>query len=170
VDKLSNVERIILANQFSIRKVLEKTDAYDQVIAVLMGGFEVFYDDIALGMNDPMPADEGRFVLDVLSMYRAIEDYKQKHADDAEFVAKAHSRFPGFDGIKETPYRRFVRYLVKGRNLFEEQLPYVKDTDDFDSHFEMIPTYKRMLATWSAYEVDDRLQLNAERARAVIDS
>src|SRR5258708_31181719 len=98
--KLTHVERVLLINQFSIRKVLEKTDGYDQIIEILTQGYEMFYGDAFFNISGELSEADCRFVLDVLSMYEAIEFFKRSAPNDGEVMGSAGSSFFGFDGNK----------------------------------------------------------------------
>jgi uncharacterized protein YfbU (UPF0304 family) len=151
--KLTNTERLILINQFEIRKSLAKGKediaSFDEKIGVLKEGHEILYRDLFAELNEDVPEDQGRFVLDVLDMYRAIETYKRENASDADVSKIPASSFRGFDGNDETAYYTLTRVLIKTQRKYTEQLQYEKKTDGFNSHMPLVPTYKKMHARWA---------------------
>jgi len=134
--KLTKFERLLLINQFSIRKHLEpqSADYFDEMNKILSSGYEIFYGELAHWLHPDMPEEEGRFVLDVLDLFRAIERYKSEHSDDAEVVDHLWSHFMGFDGNNEGQYLDFARFLIKDQKKFAEQAAYEESTDGFNSH------------------------------------
>jgi uncharacterized protein len=150
--KLSNTERLILINQFEIRKSLAKKKEeiayFDERIRVLTEGHEILYRDLFAELNEEVPEDKGRFVLDVLDMYRAIETYKRENVSDANVSKIPGSHFRGYDGNEETAYYTLTRFLIKTQHKYTEQLSYEKSTDGFNSHMPLVPTYKKVHARW----------------------
>jgi uncharacterized protein YfbU (UPF0304 family) len=151
---LTEFERMSLINQLSIRKALEKgnTRDIDELIEILREGYEVFYDEVSQyhGLDEPMPAELSKFVLDVLMLYRAIEFYKTEHPEDAEIQKMDHSHFAGFDGNNDGACLGFTRFLIETQGKFDEQRPHKERTDGFNSHWPVRETYERMLAKWNA--------------------
>lgn len=148
---LSKIERLILANQYKILKILENTSEYDEIIKILEEGYEIFYDEILGHIFDELPESEGQFVLDILSFYDiVVEPYKQKNPNDHEIINHPYSYFKGFDGNSETKYMAFVRFLIEDQKKFSFVAKYAKKTDNFNSHFPMLDKYRKMVELWES--------------------
>jgi len=148
----TKLERIQLINQFEILKVLKPDDReyYEEWIEILTNGYAIYYSDLEDWVEDEMPVDEGRFVLDVLDLYRAIENYKSHH-EAKVIIEHAFGNFPGFDGNYEGHYFIFTRFLLDKQKKFQEQAQYRDKTDDFNSHWPNLDQYKRMVARWEKH-------------------
>jgi uncharacterized protein YfbU (UPF0304 family) len=146
---LTKLERLLLINQFEILKTIkeENQEYYEQMIDILTNGFSIYYSELESGLFDEMPAGDGRFVLDVLDLYHAIEDFKRRNEAKA-INEHAFGYFPGFDGNEEGEYLGFVRFIIDKKKLFEEQEQYRTKTDDFNSHSRTLPRFSEMVARW----------------------
>jgi hypothetical protein len=150
---LTKIERQTLINQYEILKLLTDNDGdvehYEELIQILHDGYSIFYDD-AVHVYDGMSKEDCKFVLDVLDMYRAIEDYKHKSPKDDEVQNHVWGIFHGFDGNNETPMLGFTRFLIEKQGKFTEQIPYKDKVDSWNSHAQLVETYERMMAKWKA--------------------
>ena len=172
---LNLTERQILVNQFEILKELtesphEEKD-FAEKIEILRCGYEVFYSEAFSGTypdSEILPDEEGKFVIDVLSMYSAIHFFLKKHPDE-ELRKMRHSHFEGFDGNNETGHMAFTRFLIEKQGKWSELREYAKDNDDFNSHSQNVSTYRRMLAKWNSFG-SDRYDLTRERVAAVLQT
>lgn len=147
---LTDFERIVLINQLELRKAVSKSRDFDEAITILSNGYEIFYDQAVGGIYEPMRPDDGKFVLDVLDMFRAIDNFITRHPEDKEISEMRGTRFAGFDGNNETEYMAFTRFLIEKQRKFQEQVPNAAQTDTFNSHLQMIPRYRQQLAVWKA--------------------
>lgn len=68
-------------------------------------------------VSDDM-AEEGRFVLDVLSLYEMIDDYLTAHPTDTEVGGHPWAKFHGFDGNNESQHYGFTRFIVDQQGRF----------------------------------------------------
>lgn len=162
-------DRVILINQYRILAALDKdnSDHYEELIGILEGGYEIFYSMLDQWISNDMPAEEGRFVLSILDLYRAIENTKRstKHPD---LINHHYSIFQGFDGNNETEYMGFCRFLIEKQGKFQEQQQYLIKNDNLNSHMPMIDKYKRMLA--AAENVVDIWNMSIEEAVDILDA
>ena len=164
--EISKKDRVFLINQYRILAALNKdgTDHYNELIGILENGYEIFYSSIDEWVSDDMPSDEGKFVLDVLDFYRAIEDLKRS-SKNQELHDHLHSYFAGFDGNNETQYMSFARFLIEKQGKFSEQEQYLRKNDNLNSHMPMIGKYKKMLEKAKSIEsiwnmsVEDALEI-----------
>jgi uncharacterized protein len=166
---LTKKERVLLINQYRILAELDKSEAahYLELIEILQGGYEIFYSKLDEWISDDMPRAEGRFVLDILDLYRAVEDVKRS-TKDSRLTAHRYSFFRGFDGNDETEYMAFCRFLIEKQGKFQEQQQYLLKNDNLNSHQPMIEKYKRMLA--AAASIPDVWQMSAEQALQILEA
>lgn len=162
-------DRIILINQYKILAALDTDDRshYKELIDILENGYSVFYNMIDQWVSDDMPSEDGRFVLDVLDLYRAIEDLKRS-TKDAHITSHRYSYFRGFDGNNETEHMGFCRFLIETQGKFQEQKPYLLKNDNLNSHMPMIPKYSRMLQKRKELNID--FSLTSEEAIQIMDA
>ena len=76
-------ERLILINQYKILSKLcpDDSEHYNELREILEDGYEIFYSQIDEWISQDMSKSEGEFVLEILNLYRAIEDYKRMSKD-----------------------------------------------------------------------------------------
>lgn len=151
---LSNFERAVLINQLTILKAVDSKNAahYDESIDIFTRGYVSFYDDAMGNLEPPVTPQDTRFVVDVLSMFRALDAYLREHPEDKTAHESQWIRFSGFDGNNEIAYYSFARFLMLTQGKFEEQLVNQQNSDGFNSHSEMASVYRRMLQVYSALE------------------
>ena len=89
-------------------------------------------------------------VRDVLIMFRAL--------DRGPIPAP---RFMGFDGKAEARHMSYARDLIERVRIWAKLKP-----DDYDSHREMMPAYRRMLSKWR--KAADRHELTREEAASIV--
>ncbi|PYE36461.1 YfbU family protein [Psychrobacter fozii] len=144
-------ERLILINQYKILSKLcpDDSEHYNELREILEDGYEIFYSQIDEWISQDMSKSEGEFVLEILNLYRAIEDYKRM-SKDQEIIKNSYSYFRGFDGNNEGQYMQFARFLINKQNKFSEQKDYLRKNDNLNSHMPMIGIYKSMLSKWSS--------------------
>ncbi len=168
---LSKKERLILINQYQILKKLypENLSYFDEIIEILEEGYEIFYDSLFNSIFDEMPIDKSRIVLDILDIYRIIEDYKEKNSKDDDVIKNSWSFFNGFDGNNESEYLGFTRFLIEKQHKFTEQLKYKKDTDSFNSHKRItLSKYKSMIEKWD--ELGRKYSLNRDEILEILNA
>lgn len=149
--KLSKVERLILSNQFQILSK-EENDYYsketcENFSTILLEGYEILYDDIFTGMDEIVTSEKGRFVLDVLNMYRTISNSYLELSKKGTDLTERDIAFKGFDGNNETGEYSFLRFVIKDYNRFNdlEENEFMK----FNSHRPSIEQYEKQLDTYN---------------------
>ena len=97
--KLTKLERLNLINQYTILAKLSPDDAehYEELKTILEDGYEIFYSSLDMWISEDMPEEEGKFVLDILDLYRFIEDYKSR-SPNSLVLENHYSIFLWFDG------------------------------------------------------------------------
>ncbi|MEO5914333.1 MAG: YfbU family protein [Luteolibacter sp.] len=159
--EISKKDRIILINQYRILAKLEpnESERLEELIEILENGYRLFYSMIDEWISDDMPEDRSILVLDILGIYRIIEDHKRLVSSQAVMEHSFHF-FPGFDGNNESEYLSFSRFLIEKQGKFTEQKPYLKRNDNLNSHLPMVPKYRKMVNAWksmgSAYHLTEQ--------------
>lgn len=145
----TKLERIQLINQFEILKNInpDEQEYYEQLIEILTNGYAIFYSELENWLSDEMPVEEGEFVLNVLDLYRAIENFKS-HNEANSIIEHTFGYFHGFDLNEEGPYFLFVKFLIDKQKKFQEQGIHSDKTDHFNSHWPKLEKYKKMVAKW----------------------
>jgi uncharacterized protein YfbU (UPF0304 family) len=167
--ELTKKDRVLLINQYSILAILNEKEAdhYNELINILANGYEIFYNKVDEWYSDDMPSDEGQFVLNILVLYRAIENLKLS-ANSSELNDHYYSFFRGFDGNTEAQYRQFARFIIETQGQFEEQKQYLTQNDNLNSHATMIDKYRRMLT--AADDINNIYEINIEQALEILEA
>ncbi|MCH7305898.1 YfbU family protein [Acinetobacter sp. NIPH1876] len=168
--QLEKKDRLILINQYKILAKLDTNDAnyYKELIQILENGYEIFYSLLDQWIDDEMPKEESRFVLDILDLYRAIEDLKRRTKDE-ELIQHSYSIFKGFDGNNESEHLGFTRFLIEIQGKFQEQKQYYYQNDHLNSHCPMLDKYRRMLAKVNKENIVI-WQMNTEQALSILNA
>lgn len=166
---LTKKDRVFLINQYQILASLnpKESDYYNELIEILKSGYKIFYSKLDEWVFDEMPEDEGKFVVNILDFYRAIEDLKRS---DPKSKVHDHyfSYFKGFDGNNETVYMGFARFLINEQNKFVEQQQYFMKNDSLNSHRPLIDKYRKMLNKWE--QLGKAWKLTEEQALEILDA
>jgi uncharacterized protein YfbU (UPF0304 family) len=146
--KLTKVERLLLINQFQIRKKLEGTDQYDQMIIILENGYSKYYDNAVNAVYDEVPEGDCDFVHEAFDMFQSIERYKQTSGDDLKGISCPY--FTGFDSHNgEGQLLSFTLFEFKKKGQWDDLKRYATATRNFSSGFPMRQTYERMLLAFN---------------------
>ncbi|PKK88450.1 MAG: hypothetical protein CVV64_18805 [Candidatus Wallbacteria bacterium HGW-Wallbacteria-1] len=150
--ELSKKDRLLLINQYKILRVLEpeSADHYDELISILENGFKIFYSMLEESISEDISEDECRLVLDILSIYRFIEDYKYCHPEDNEIIKHGNSIFRGFDGNHETNMLVFARFLIDMQGKFSEQIKNKNQISNFNSPECKVKEYENVIKIWKS--------------------
>ncbi|WP_454669202.1 YfbU family protein [Achromobacter kerstersii] len=169
MESFDKKERLVLVNQYKILAALDKDNArhYLELVDILENGYSIFYSVIADSVYDGMSEEDGKFVLNILDIYRAIEDLKRSGKADL-ISSHAFGVFPGFDGNNEAEYMNFCRFLVYKQGKYEEQKSYIKKNDNFNSHAPMVEKYRRMLEISAS--VGDIWNLSTQDALQILNA
>jgi uncharacterized protein YfbU (UPF0304 family) len=160
---LSLAERWILANQLQILENITDDKKEKSSIAYKRKAIENGYEYAYLHIQPICPDDdvvtfnEGKQVIDILSMFRAI-DRSLRQIDDTTGLDIAHLRFQGFDGNEEGPQYSFTKYfcIENPERPFEESFP-----DGVMLNIpHRLPLYLSMIAVWD--ELKNKQNLTKE--------
>jgi uncharacterized protein YfbU (UPF0304 family) len=167
--ELTKKERVFLLNQYRILAKLYPEDEthYKELIEILNHGFQIFYSMVDEWISEDMPKDEGVFVIEILDIYRAIEDLKRTISSD-KISKHTYSYFHGFDGNQEPEYMGFARFLINEQGKFAEQQQYLRINDGLNSHAPMIDKYKRMVKKWK--ELGEGYKFTEAQALHILDA
>lgn len=167
--ELSKKDRVFLINQYKILAALypDESKHYEELITILDHGYEIFFSMIDEWVSDDMPEVEGRFVLDILNVYRVIEDVKRT-SKNSEITGHSYSFFRGFDGNNETQYMVFARFLVTEQGKFIEQEKYLNKNGNMNSHSPMLDKYGAMVDKWK--ELDSKWKLNEVEVLEILNA
>lgn len=153
---LSETERLILANQYQLLSMQDSNyisqETAENYSTILLEGYELLYEDIFLEMDDTLSSERCRFALDVLSMYRVIDNSYHK-LENPTSLTEQDIAFKGFDGNNEKEYS-FVKFFIKDMDRFND----LTDNEymEFNSHSISIPRYKRQLAKYNEIIEDNK--------------
>lgn len=146
--QLTVAERLALRNQLQIMKHLGvpglSPSDYDERIEILESGYEVFYSDVLVGLDEAgTDATVTAEVFEILDLYRAL-DSASAAGISLPTSGTSHSTFIGFDGNNESEHRRFSRFLLDVQGKYPESAPAK------NSHMPTLSNYRGMVSRWSA--------------------
>jgi uncharacterized protein YfbU (UPF0304 family) len=163
--KLTDTERLILANQYEILALLDEQQSYSHKRSAdaLLSGYEYEYDQLDQRLSrggDVLPDEECKFVWRVLGMY---DDLQRVAATADSGIDPKDVVFMGFDGNNETKYMGYAQYIRRDKYRF--QVLAVMG-EDLNSHMHSLMMYARML------QVRDRAanphQITVAEAKAIL--
>lgn len=139
--KLTDTERLLLANQYEILAHLREDDDLAQLAKNLRSGHEWIYKQAFEDLYPVLSEEDTKFVLDVLRLYDDLRVSKGNREDAAD-IDDDKLEFPGFDANDghENTLRGFCEALrLDGRYLA------VLGDEAPNSHMTMVDAYNRML-------------------------
>lgn len=144
--KLTDNERLMLANQYEIMSMLDKhSSEYNLLMSeTLRAGHKWLYDQFFDSLSENLSDTDAQHVLKILGIYSDLRDSYNKLEDKSEIDEK-DLNFPGFDGNNEGEYLSFARNLLKHRR-FETTL----GKTAINSHMPTTDIYKRMINCWES--------------------
>ncbi len=98
-------------------------------------------------MDEVVSPERGRFVLDILSMYRVISNSYEKLLEDDVSLSQRDIAFKGFDGNDESEEYSFAKFFIKEYRRFEDLVE--NEFMEFNSHGSSISKYKNELETYN---------------------
>ncbi len=142
--KLTDVERVILANQYEILSKLNNDEYYEKIFKELRNGHEWLYSQHIKGTLLPiLSKDDTEHVLCILQIYKDLRDSYDK-LEDKSNIEEHSIEFPGFDGNHEPELLSFAHALIEDNRYID-----VLGKVAINSHSSRTqPTYKRMVSTW----------------------
>jgi uncharacterized protein len=145
--ELNKFERLLLMNQYRILSLLDQSNAdhYDKLRDALENGYVASYqDDLFAGMLDGLSVEQSAFVLEVMSMYDALQR-SYDALDDKQGIEEERTKFPGFDSDYERAHLGYARFVVEREGRFSRLKSH---SPDFIGHTPMLDQYRRMTDLW----------------------
>jgi len=157
--QLTEVQRLILFNQFKILEKLdpENAEEYSQNREILDEGYVREYSRLRL--HQELGALECQEVWDTLKMYAYLQR-SYESVEDKTGLGKLAISFPGFSSNHETDQWAYARF-IKQHGSWERV-----GRDDLDSGAPMLKQYKEMLTRWKAST--DPLSLTKEDISRIV--
>ncbi len=172
--ELSKKERLSLYNQYEILKLLNADDRhmvekYELYQEILSNGYQYNYDDLVGGMYDDTPDNVSKFVWDVLNMYRSLyNSYYELDPEQQKEIDFEDITYQGFDGNEEADYYLYANFILEQMKRYDEI--YNNGKVELNSHSHRIPTYKKMLNTWTKIRADKYSNLTLNQLKEIIKS
>lgn len=145
-NKLTIVERQILANQYRILAKLEDDISYKTKADILVSGYTGKYNEVFDVNQEEIPLEICEETSQILNMYRRIENTiaslnpEQKVQLDLEKL-----KFEGFDANNDSHYH-YGKFLIEEMNLWQEHKGVY-----FNSHSRFpLTKYKKMLSYYNS--------------------
>ena len=166
--KLSQMERLILVNQYMILEKLypEEASSYAQIRNALEDGYELEYSEIFNNIchDDEVLNEDGcMMVRDILNMFSALKRSYNKLEDKSGINAKDVALW-GFAGNDETEYMAYARYLIEKRQLWGD----LQEDAVFNRHMPSLSRYRQMLNVWNSFG-DGKYELTKEQILSIIE-
>ncbi len=166
--KLSQMERLILVNQYLILENLYPEDARDYALIrrAIECGYESRYCEAFKHLcpdNEVLSEAEGERVHKILDMFRALKCSYNKLDDKAGIEPKKVALW-GFDGNNESVYMGYARYLIEDCQAWGE----LREDAVFNRHLPSLSRYNRMLEVWNSYG-NDKYMLSKEQILSIIE-
>jgi len=163
---LSETERLILLNQYTIFKLLdpeEKQGYWEDRIRILESQYTRLYDSYLMPPHQEPPSDDVYVLVhNVLDLYRAIQD----SADTFDKGHEIDATFPGFYGNDEMQYLSIAAIELRMNPSYHGIEPTNKS---LDIHIgPMIEKYQKMISLWKTY--GDKAKLSREQVLALLNA
>lgn len=162
--KLSEETRLILYNQYEILKKLhpDYEEEYKLNQEIIYHGYEYNYEELG-DFSSVYDEETSRFVFNVFNMIDALQiSYSNLSKEDKLKINKEDLYFKGYDGNEEIEYS-YARFVIKDLKRYDGL-----EIEDFNSHCNMVDTYKRMLDKW--YNYGKHFKLSVEQIKDIIDN
>lgn len=162
-------KRMVLANQYRILSHLDvdEQDFWSRAADRAIKGWPVEdlpdVEIIRSYQRDALTREDQLFVLDALNVFELLQDGEKRGMRPKR--EHCFTRFPGFDGNKETKLLSYVRHAVENEQRFESVERW---SEDFNSHMPTVELYQRMISAWERR--GRPLQISEELFDALIDA
>jgi uncharacterized protein YfbU (UPF0304 family) len=159
--KLTDTERLILANQYEILGTLKKDDSLLKLSQSLKLGHSWLYSQsYAMYVNSDFSKENSDLVLDILGLYEAIQvSYENLPENEKSKISETSIIFPGFDGNNESEFRLFADALYE-----DDRYTSVKSRSN--SHMPSIGMYQTMIEKWE--KMNKKFDLTVEDIQALL--
>ncbi|CAB3850290.1 hypothetical protein LMG26691_01947 [Achromobacter animicus] len=140
--KFTDVERLILANQFEILAKLKGDSSDARLAEQLRDGHEWLYAQAFDWFSPNLPSGEADHVVQILGIYSALRDSYDALEDKTGIDPHAIG-FPGFDGNNEGELLAFS-VALRDAGRFVSTVP----QHGKNSHHPTTEMYSRIIAKW----------------------
>lgn len=125
-------------------------------IEILRCGYEALYDYLPVRfVEQAMPLEDGKFVMEVFHMFDDISRYMEEHPEDKEVSDHKRAKFLGFDGNNDRRSYEFARFFTETLkpeqhgDLVKKREEELSGGDPFNSHSRITrKIYEVMLEEW----------------------
>ena len=166
--KLTDTERLLLANQYEILSLLTIDDEYvredyARKAQTLRDGYERIYRQYFDGLSENLLQDKADHVLTILGIYSDMyASYRE--LPDKSGIEEDRLHFPGFDGNNESDLLGFAEALRKHDRFVETIGPSAKN-----SHIPTTEKYKKMIRKFEELG-KPRYPYTREQIAAILDA
>lgn len=144
--KLTDTERLILANQYKILSKLSDNDYerdYNQQLSDnLLSGHKWLYEDHFQIISDDLADEDSDLVVETLSLYTTLRN-NYDNLDDKAVIDEHKITFLGFDGNNERELMTFTKALKEN-----DRFTRIIEKGLTNSHSPMRQKYQKMLNKW----------------------
>lgn len=142
----TNVERLILANQYDILAKLDPSEAaaHRTLAHNLRHGYSYLYHLDTLDLRPELSEGDMRLALDALSLFSSLQD-STKDVDDPDGSLAKAVKWPGFDGNNEIELLGFTNALREN-----DQYAFLMPNGAVNSGIQTSHMYIRMLSAWKS--------------------
>ncbi len=149
--EISNVQRLILSNQYKIMTLLDPDNAerYRRYQTIIERGFGLQMNELERDFTE-LSEDTCRTIINIMEMYHALQisnDNLRDNLKDKATIDERRLNFLGFDAATESRYLSYVRFLV---NIEGRYTHFDSGSHGFNSQTPMWDKYQRMLAIWQS--------------------
>lgn len=161
--KLTDVERLILANQYEILSLLKPGQGYEHLARNLRDGHEWLYERAFESLSENMPQERVNFFLAIMTVYGDLK-ISYEHLTDKSGIDPNDLVFPGFNEDSEGDLLRLTEALcAEGR--YAETL----GREARRSRSRTTERYQRMIFCWEEHERERRgYPLSREAVLAIL--
>jgi uncharacterized protein len=159
--KLTDVERLILSNQYEILAALKKDEYYERKAAQLRDGYEWLYGNFE-HVAPEMARSDAEYVLGVLGMFSDLTASYEKLADKSGIDAR-DVRFLGFDANNEGEFFGFAAALA-AENRYSDTI----GKHPKNSHMPTTDLYQRMLNKYRELG-SPRYPISKDQIKQIVD-
>ena len=160
---LTAAERLILWNQYELMKLLpgNREEEISECQTILERGYSQHYGRLFQDIKDEeeISSFDMGFVCDTLEMYEALAILR----GGIDLPNPPKSMFPGFSGHTEAYLSAYVEFLVKKQGKWTHL-----NIKNYDSHREMVPSYRRMLAYWKTIPESRKFELTKDEGAQLL--
>ncbi len=152
----SDFERLTLINQYEALKQTDPLRGKDYAVLTkaLSDGYLKDFEVEVAHLEPEVDDDIRSEVRDILDMFRALTP---------KSGGPGLIKFGGFDGNEETTHYAYASFLLDDLDRWRESKP-----AELNSHYPMLPDYRRMLDAWR--RTGKTHQLTSEQVQTIVQS